>query len=75
MNWGSWSAFWQMGGAGFYVWGSYGVTLLAILVELLLVFRRRRETLIRLQRLRRAQGGPVRSANPPAAMATATRKD
>ena len=57
MNWDSWSAFWQMGGAGFYVWGSYGVTLLAIVVELLLVFRRRRDTLIRLRRLRRANGG------------------
>jgi heme exporter protein D len=56
MNWESWSAFWHMGGAGFFVWGSYGVTLLAILVELLLVFRRRRDTLIRLQRLRRANG-------------------
>ena len=57
MSWGSWSEFWQMGGAGFYVWGSYGVTLLAIVVELVLVFRRRRDTLIRLRRLRRANGG------------------
>lgn len=57
MIWESWNAFWQMGGAGFYVWGSYGVTLLLIVVELLLVFRRRRDTLIRLQRLRRATGG------------------
>jgi heme exporter protein D len=57
MIWESWSAFWQMGGAGFYVWGSYGVTVLAILVELLLLFRRRRDTLIRLQRLRRAAAG------------------
>lgn len=56
MNWESWNAFWQMGGAGFFVWGSYGVTLLAIVVELLLVFRRRRDTLIRLRRLRRASG-------------------
>jgi heme exporter protein D len=57
MIWESWSAFWQMGGAGFYVWGSYGVTLFLIVVELLLVFRRRRDTLIRLRRLRRANGG------------------
>ena len=63
MNWGSWSAFWNMGGAGFYVWGSYGVTLLAIVVELVLVFRRRRDTLTRLQRLRRASAGrPAPSA-------------
>ena len=64
MNWGSWSAFWQMGGAGFYVWGSYGVTLLAIVVELLRVFRRRRDTLTRLQRLRRASGGRPAIATP-----------
>jgi heme exporter protein D len=68
MNWDSWSAFWQMGGAGFYVWGSYGVTLLAIVVELLAVFRRRRDTLIRLRRLRRANAGrPAFTAAPSAA--------
>ena len=26
MQWESWSAFWDMGGAAFFVWGSYGVT-------------------------------------------------
>lgn len=67
MNWESWSVFWQMGGAGFYVWGSYGVTLLLIVAELLLVFRRRRDTLTRLRRLRRASGGrPYTSAATPA---------
>lgn len=64
MIWDSWSAFWQMGGAGFYVWGSYGLTLFLIVVELLLVFRRRRDTLIRLQRLRRAHGGRPVPADP-----------
>lgn len=57
MIWASWSAFWQMGGAAFYVWGSYGVTLLVLVVELLLLFRRRRDTLTRLRRLRRASMG------------------
>jgi len=66
MNWESWSAFWHMGGAGFFVWGSYGVTLLAIVVELLLVFRRRRDTLTRLRRLRRASGGRAPLATPSA---------
>ena len=34
MNWESWSAFWDMGGNAFYVWGSYGVTALLVIVEL-----------------------------------------
>ena len=66
MMWASWSDFWRMGGAGFYVWGSYGVTLLAIALELLLLFRRRRDTLTRLRRLRRASMGrptPIESEN------------
>ncbi|MBL8448103.1 MAG: heme exporter protein CcmD [Zoogloeaceae bacterium] len=64
MNWNSWAAFWDMGGAAFYVWGSYGVTFIAIVAELLLVFRRRRDTLTRLLRLRRAQGGRPAAASP-----------
>ncbi len=32
-NWASWGDFWQMGGYGLYVWGSYGVTLLALAAE------------------------------------------
>lgn len=33
MNWGSASAFWEMGGYGLYVWGSYGVALGLMLIE------------------------------------------
>lgn len=40
MNWGSLSAFLEMGGYGLYVWGSYGVTALALLLEVILVVRR-----------------------------------
>ena len=40
MNWGSFSAFLEMGGYGLYVWGSYGVTALALLLEVVLVLRR-----------------------------------
>ncbi|MDY0014382.1 MAG: heme exporter protein CcmD [Rhodocyclaceae bacterium] len=54
MNWESWANFWAMGGAGFYVWGSYGVTVLMVALELFQVVRRRKLTLFRLQRLRRA---------------------
>lgn len=54
MEWGSWSAFWDMGGAAVFVWGSYAVTAICIAVELFLVFRRRSDTARRLLRLRRA---------------------
>lgn len=54
MQWESWSAFWDMGGNALFVWGSYGVTLLCIAVELMLLFRRRSDTARRLLRLRRA---------------------
>ncbi len=35
MIWESWSAFWHMGGRGFFVWGSYGALLIAVVAELL----------------------------------------
>ena len=54
MQWESWSAFWHMGGAGPFVWGSYAVTALLIVGELILVGRRRKDTVRRLLRLRRA---------------------
>ena len=41
MNWGGWSNFWAMGGYGLYVWGSYAVTLLAIVIEVVLLSQRR----------------------------------
>jgi heme exporter protein D len=45
MNWGSASAFFEMGGYGLYVWGSYGVAALLMLVEPWLVHRRLRRSL------------------------------
>ena len=42
MNWGSVDNFLAMGGYGLYVWGSYGVTLVLIVAELLLLARRKR---------------------------------
>ena len=41
MNWGSLSEFLAMGGYGDYVWGSFGVTALLFVVEIILVRRRR----------------------------------
>ena len=42
MNWGSWSNFIDMGGRGFYVWGSYLITLACIVLELVLLARQKR---------------------------------
>ena len=42
MNWNSWSDFLAMGGYGLYVWGSFGVTALAIALEMGQVRLRRR---------------------------------
>ncbi|MEO1767164.1 heme exporter protein CcmD [Thiobacter aerophilum] len=53
MNWGSWSAFWHMGGYAFYVWGSYAVTLLCVVGECLLLAHRRRTLLKTLNQMHR----------------------
>ncbi|MCB1961310.1 MAG: heme exporter protein CcmD [Rhodocyclaceae bacterium] len=64
MNWGSMSEFLAMGGAGFFVWGSYGVTFALIAIELVMVLRRRKQVVDRLQRLRRAmQASRARKEN------------
>jgi heme exporter protein D len=42
MNWGSWQDFIAMGGYGLYVWGSYVVTLVALVVEIVALITRRR---------------------------------
>ena len=60
-QWGSWAEFWDMGGRAWYVWGSYGVTVLCIIAELWSIKIRRSSTikrLIRLQRLRHSSNSP-----------------
>jgi heme exporter protein D len=52
MNWGSVDAFLAMGGYGLYVWGSYGITLALLAIEILLVRKRRRDA---IRMLRSAQ--------------------
>lgn len=42
MNWNSWLDFFNMGGYGFYVWGSYLVTFICIIVEILMAKKRAR---------------------------------
>ncbi len=53
MNWGSFADFLAMGGYAFYVWGSYGVTALFLLIEVVLLMKRRRTLMQRLLRLAR----------------------
>ena len=50
MIWASWADFFAMGGYAFYVWGSYAVTAVLMITEVILVIRRHRETLARLAR-------------------------
>ena len=45
MIWDSASAFFEMGGYGLYVWGSYGVAVLLMFVEPVLVRRRHQRAL------------------------------
>jgi heme exporter protein D len=43
--------FFAMGGYGFYIWGSYGLAVVLIIAEVILVRRRRRTILGRLGRM------------------------
>jgi len=45
MQWGSVENFLAMGGYGFFVWGSYGVTLAIIAAEIWALRQRRRAAL------------------------------
>jgi len=56
MNWGSWDNFLAMGGYGFYVWGSYGVTLALIVAEIALLRARKRSVETMVVRTVRARG-------------------
>lgn len=56
MNWGSWQAFWEMGGYAIYVWPSFGACLVAAIGELWLVRRRHRRIVERLRSQGSLQG-------------------
>jgi heme exporter protein D len=45
MQWNSISEFFAMGGYAFYVWGSFGLTALAMVGEMWLIHRRRIHTI------------------------------
>ena len=55
IHWNSFSDFLAMGGYGVYVWGSFGVTALIMIIEPILVARNRRTTIARLKRQMRAE--------------------
>ena len=48
MNWHSWSEFLAMGGYALYVWGSYAVTLIVLVGEIVALIMRRRGVIGRL---------------------------
>jgi heme exporter protein D len=54
IHWNSFGDFIAMGGYGLYVWGSFGVTALIMIVEPILVARNRKSTIARLKRQLRA---------------------
>jgi len=49
VSWGSLDGFLAMGGYGLYVWGSYAVTLVLIVAELMLLAKRRRSAVGRIR--------------------------
>jgi heme exporter protein D len=48
MNWHSWSDFLAMGGYALYVWGSYALTLVVLIGEIVALVMRRRGLMERL---------------------------
>jgi heme exporter protein D len=55
MNWGSAGEFFAMGGYALYVWGSFGVCALCMIMEPILVRQRLRNILHILRRERLAE--------------------
>ena len=55
MNWNSPAEFFAMGGYALYVWGSFGVCALALLLEPWLVRQRRNNILQSLRRQAKAE--------------------
>ena len=45
MIWASWSDFWAMGGYALYVWGSYAVVALGLLLEVRSAAKRQRSAI------------------------------
>ena len=60
MTWGSLNDFLAMGGYALYVWGSYGMTALLVVIELMALRARRRRAMDELRRARGAPDGSMR---------------
>ncbi|MBX3667951.1 MAG: heme exporter protein CcmD [Rhodocyclaceae bacterium] len=52
MMWSSWQAFIDMGGSGPFVWGSYGLSVVLLVVEVILLKKRAAALRTRLARRR-----------------------
>ncbi|OIR10779.1 heme exporter protein D (CcmD) [mine drainage metagenome] len=52
----NWSEFFAMNGYAFYVWGSYGVALFVLGIEIVLVRNRRKNALRELRLMRDEMG-------------------
>ena len=51
----NWSEFFAMKGYALYVWGSYGIALLVVAVEIILLRHKRKTTLQQLRLMRDAE--------------------
>ena len=60
MTWGSLNDFLAMGGYALYVWGSYGMTALLVVAEIMTLRSRRRRAMDELLRARGAPDGSMR---------------
>lgn len=57
MHWSSLSQFISMGGYGLYIWGSYGITLVLLGGEVIMLLKRKRDL------SKRAPAPPVETRN------------
>jgi heme exporter protein D len=51
----SWSEFFAMNGYAFYVWGSYGVTVIVFIAEIAMVRHKRKITLQQVRMFQRSR--------------------
>lgn len=56
MNWQSWSEFLAMGGYALYVWGSYAVTVVVLVAEIVVLIMRRHGVIEGLTKYYAARG-------------------
>ena len=57
MSWNSMGEFFAMGGYALYVWGSYGMTIVLVVLELISLRARRDRAMDELRRTRGAVSG------------------